>query len=62
MKEEKGKVTYQELGVVVLEDGRSLLRGRLLCRVARSHAHALVVCCGHGAAGNNASMVMIMTP
>ena len=41
---------------------RSLLRGRLLCRVARSHAHALVVCCGHGAAGNNASMVMIMTP
>ena len=37
--------TYQELGVVVLEDGGGLLRSSLLRRITSSeHAHTLVVC------------------
>ncbi len=35
--------TYEEPGVVVLEDVRRLLRGGLLARVTLGHAHAFVV-------------------
>ena len=42
-RERKGG-TYEELGVVVLEDVCRLLRRGLLVRVALRHANALVVC------------------
>ena len=38
-----GKAAHKELGVVVLEDVCRLGGGRLLVRVARHHAYALVV-------------------
>ena len=43
--EDGGGGTYEELGVVVLEEGGRLLRGRLLVGVApREQAHAVVIC------------------